>query len=893
MATDSDSPFFDSSLAQMDAAALGSFLSSVSSPLYPSTGSSTLSETSGLDDSPPSDLSPEHAACASRSSSESPVRLGASTSAGRKRVRPKIDLAPGQPPTARGNPRIRVFVACRQCRARKVRCDGAKPVCCNCQKRPSGAEQCSYDSGPNRRGREKGSTRARNVRGMEQKTSKPISGRQAQDAVAPPPPPDQSPVQAQNDAPSSNSDLSPMVVDLSGDDDAFDFSDEMTWEYDPLLYDVTYAADMDMALLPGVVSTLDGDFALLPEPTIVVTPPEDQNVEEEAEEAIPSRPSAQFARDTWWDALLSFYADDFGFGASDMQVIAISHTQRNMAMKAIMADLRALFGSSPCWTSFLHLPRFFDSLFSPVRRKSLQPSLMLASLALGTLCQSSEAEYGSKGRDKALRLLDMANGAIEASLATGWVDIGLAQAALMIVFFEMHTHPKQTFERSRSSLLLVDSLIRLFGLTRIDEDQKPRGLSPYAVIQPQGYDPVAHMGGSVPPQQNANFNWSTGTPGRNPTPFQPFQGQPFVAPSNSSSNFAGGMPSGSSASPHHHNHPPGSQGAGCNCIAISLGHNWPSVNVFAPAWRGTEMWPEGLSEGEFRREESRRIVWSSVMAVANLNAYTVAVPDSLIAGFEKLLVREPEKFALLFPSEVLARTGRMVQRDDIWTLNYRTMLLLHVIMRTRENRGLSLAERAQLSVQAWIEIDDIEQRLNYHTCDMDSVFGFQARELLFAMRMLTSYEFQRYIPQVTTAGSTLFYRDKAEEWLKYIDMVGDWIWKSVSQGAHSPTRDHRKSLLLYWHISNIRKALALWKTDHGLINALEFAKRCAAHTEFLLMLWPNSRLRYVWQELRYQLVAACLEVGIPPPPPSLPPPIQKVDPAPVDADFTDLILSAT
>ena len=90
------------------------------------------------------------------------------------------------------------------------------------------------------------------------------------------------------------------------------------------------------------------------------------------------------------------------------------------------------------------------------------------------------------------------------------------------------------------------------------------------------------------------------------------------------------------------------------------------------------------------------------------------------------------QFAILFPSEVLAKTGKMVQRDDIWTLNYRTMLLLHVIMRTRENPRLSLAERAQLSVQAWMEIDDIEQRLNYHTCDMDSVFGFQARELLFA-----------------------------------------------------------------------------------------------------------------------------------------------------------------
>ena len=107
MTTDSDSPFFDPSpslvtVTQMDAATLESFLTATSSPLYPSTGSSALSDNSGLSDSPPSDLSPE----------VSPVRTY--TSAGRKRVRPKIDLAPGQPPTARGNPRIRVFVACRQ-----------------------------------------------------------------------------------------------------------------------------------------------------------------------------------------------------------------------------------------------------------------------------------------------------------------------------------------------------------------------------------------------------------------------------------------------------------------------------------------------------------------------------------------------------------------------------------------------------------------------------------------------------------------------------------------------------------------------------------------------------------------------------------------------------------
>ena len=41
------------------------------------------------------------------------------------------------------------------------------------------------------------------------------------------------------------------------------------------------------------------------------------------------------------------------------------------------------------------------------------------------------SEKGHKGRKRALKLLDMAHSALEGSLATGWVDIGLAQAALV------------------------------------------------------------------------------------------------------------------------------------------------------------------------------------------------------------------------------------------------------------------------------------------------------------------------------------------------------------------------------------------------------------------------------------------------------------------------------
>lgn len=72
-----------------------------------------------------------------------------------RREKPKIALAPDQPPTTQGKPRARVYVACIQCRTRKIRCDGAKPMCHNCGRRSSGSGECVYDPVPKRRGPDK------------------------------------------------------------------------------------------------------------------------------------------------------------------------------------------------------------------------------------------------------------------------------------------------------------------------------------------------------------------------------------------------------------------------------------------------------------------------------------------------------------------------------------------------------------------------------------------------------------------------------------------------------------------------------------------------------------------------------------------------------------------
>ena len=85
----------------------------------------------------------------------------------------------------------------------------------------------------------------------------------------------------------------------------------------------------------------------------------------------------------------------------------------------------------------------------------------------------------------------------------------------------------------------------------------------------------------------------------------------------------------------------------------------------------------------------------------------------------------------MMPGEALAASGASVETDDIWTLAQRTMLLFHVCLRMREDVTLGAADRAQLAVQAWHRIEDLERRLDRHTCELDNSFGFQSKELLF------------------------------------------------------------------------------------------------------------------------------------------------------------------
>jgi hypothetical protein len=65
--------------------------------------------------------------------------------------------------------------------------------------------------------------------------------------------------------------------------------------------------------------------------------------------------------------------------------------------------------------------------------------------------------------------------------------------------------------------------------------------------------------------------------------------------------------------------------SGCPCDKLSLGHQWPEARKQVPFWVSTPMWNREWSEGEIKKEECRRVCWSSLMLVTGQTSFAAAV----------------------------------------------------------------------------------------------------------------------------------------------------------------------------------------------------------------------------------------------------------------------------
>ncbi|GLB38529.1 putative GAL4-like Zn(II)2Cys6 (or C6 zinc) binuclear cluster DNA-binding domain [Lyophyllum shimeji] len=777
-----------------------------------------------------------------------------------RREKPRIELAPDQPPTTQGKPRARVYVACIQCRARKIRCDGAKPACHNCSKRTTGDNDCDYDPTPKRRGPDKtpgarqriardskdgangGAVRRRRrtttstttPEGQPAREVSRDSSKDSDSAALPLPIPLPSPVE---------SDVLPSPVDFVPVPHVKGTPETCCAEvpHNPLhpsrdIPDTSFL-DQDAFDLCTIVPLVR--FPHSRDTThAYITPLDDDGNEEEEPRPVSCEPSLNFTRKIWWDSLLSLYISP---NSTRRQPLTLQ--ERESAAQGITSDIRFLFNVSNYWFAFFHVPSFYANYFDPVKRDRMQPSLVLALLALSTFWQSSEVGLGHLGRERALRFRDEAQSALDASFNAGWIDETLAQAAWLLAMFEVCAHPLHSSERSNSSMVMLDSIIRSLSLTFVDADDPntttfPPGEVP-AVLEPPSQDiwfPDSDLDSSLhQPCTNGKHLHSLNSPPEPPTE------------------------------------------QGCSCRTMMLLTQWPEGSEHTPLWTSTPAWNKSWSEVEIRKESCRRLCWSSIVLAAGHASYTTAHRSEAL----NLFISDPSNYALLFSGESLAQSPALSSshhssKDTIWALYDRSFLLWHGCIRMRSETRATDDAKAHFAVKTWLEADALEAALNRHTCRIERQFIFQAREYIFNTRMCISHVFQRYVPLVTANVSGLFHRKKAEEWLTHQATVAE----RFMFGLHTITGNSsnllaRRPFFVFWFMSQISRALSLWERDNTLTIAIDVCKALLPALDYLTALWPCPEQRYRYDGIRERLANACYVAGVTPPPPSnltLPPP---------------------
>ncbi|OBZ70654.1 hypothetical protein A0H81_09165 [Grifola frondosa] len=149
-----------------------------------------------------------------------------------------------------------------------------------------------------------------------------------------------------------------------------------------------------------------------------------------------------------------------------------------------------------------------------------------------------------------------------------------------------------------------------------------------------------------------------------------------------------------------------------------------TADVWMPAWTD-------VSEGEIRKEECRRLAWSSLMVAASHTSYNTS--DSAFSPQMDLFIMDSANYALLFPGEHLKRKHGLPSppsKNSIWALFVRIMLLWHSCVRMRSDPSLSDAEKAQFAITAWLEMDAIEDAMDRHTCGTSYISCRDARYCL-------------------------------------------------------------------------------------------------------------------------------------------------------------------
>ncbi|KZV67128.1 hypothetical protein PENSPDRAFT_62895 [Peniophora sp. CONT] len=379
--------------------------------------------------------------------------LGGDDSRGSDPISPTSPVSPtrasgsgSQRTTGRGSRKeiSNIVIACRQCRARKIKCDSTRPECNNCLRRNN---PCEYDAQPKRRGPDKRpGTRQRSCR-KRMPTAPDANDTDAASAVPPPPKKrrrTESEVKTKVEESEQELDLSAPQLSLPLP------SLSLPPSYRPSSNDI-------------YLGRRPQHPQLAPQAPMDTTNPAFATFIDSSQNARPIIPLT--THEVWWLELLDSY-----------------DSKPELAIEAIASDLNTLVRSSSYWLTFLDP--------SAVLRNPHRP-LVLSACALATLVMSSESERGQGGRDKAILLRDQAQSALEAARDARQIDLQLAEAAMCLALFETSAHPLHLPYRAEQALQTLDTLLAALRLPALDAAHPDRSLRTETgipiVARPPGY----------------------------------------------------------------------------------------------------------------------------------------------------------------------------------------------------------------------------------------------------------------------------------------------------------------------------------------------------------------------------------------------------------------------
>ncbi|KAG9005213.1 hypothetical protein FRB94_001761 [Tulasnella sp. JGI-2019a] len=556
-------------------------------------------------------------------------------------------------------------------------------------------------------------------------------------------------------------------------------------------------------------------------------------------------PSLQFSRASWWDCLLQTY---------DLRSSPAESTGRQESALEISRDVFRFFKVASFWLHFINVPLFFDMFHHTEYRAAIQPALVLAILSYSKLLQSSgdvkgdcrdELERERMWRQSA-KLRDLAQSSFDASYNAGWIDMQLAQAAWILVFYETCGHRDSSAARKEAVILLLDNVIRALGLTNLDATDpraptfEPNSVPALGRPRPNGQGNFSRSSGSMA-RCSATYLQNV-SPDLSPSLMIKYGGaRPLPVPS--TGVRASSQRDGSIAT------------KGCPCLALSLSGN-PEAARCTPEWGTVPRW--GLSEtwADIRKEEARRLVWSSVNLLSGHAASSLSCGTRLL----DLHISRPENFALLFTGENEHSSIPEVDavfsgKESTLAILSRTMLLFWACARRKpwtNNRNPNFAPTskftytpadADFAMRAWMETVALEAALDAHTCGFEATSLYQARTYILTIRLLVS---GAYHPPTATSRSLCFQgtgftqsdRESAMKWLQLQDGMAKRLCTVLSGDNPLRTALVSKPAMMWFPLGQIWRCMELWRLDSSWISAVDVALNFLPLLRFFEKIWP-------------------------------------------------------